>query len=265
MRKFSRKSVIIAILFTATIFCPLAPGRAHGNPLPFQAGERLNFQIKWSFIPAGTAILEVAPPPENIKGAYLHFILKAKTYPAISLIYKFWERIDSYTSGRATRTILYKKIQKGRTKRDITVSFAWDKQEARYTNFDDTRKPITVPPGTLDPLSAFYFVRTQCLTVGQTLERPITDGKKVVIGRLHVLKRETLKIKGHAIATFKLEPELKDVKGVFEKSKHARMYIWVTADSRKVLVKIKSKIIVGSFVATLVNLEALTGPAVIKQ
>lgn len=203
--------------------------------------------------------------PQNITGAGRHFILQAETYPVINLIYKFKERIDSYTSSQVTQTVFYRKIQKGRTKRDITVNFNWRKNEARYKNFEDIRKPIKIPEGTLDPLSAFYFIRTQNLRVGQILERPITDGKKVVTGRLHVLKRETLKIQGHAIDTLKLEPELKDVKGVFEKSKHAKMYIWVTADSRKILVRLQSKVIVGSFVATLVNLEQLTGSAPNRQ
>jgi hypothetical protein len=46
---------------------------------------------------------------------------------------------------------------------------------------------------------------------------------------------------------------MKDVKGVFEKSKDAKMFIWVTADERRMLVKLKSKVVVGSFVAELVE------------
>jgi hypothetical protein len=220
-------------------------------------GERLEFKIKWSFIPAGTASMEVASIPPDIAVDANHFILKARTYPAIDLIYKFRERIDSYTNHSITRSIRYKKVQNGRTKRDINVAFDWDKHEASYKNFKEKLKPITIQDGTLDVLSAFYFIRTQKLIVGQTIERPITDGKKVVIGRLHVLKREKIRIKGRTIDTFKLQPELKGVKGVFEKSKHAKMYIWVTADNRKILVRLKSKVIVGSFVANLVNLEQL--------
>ncbi len=201
--------------------------------------------------------MEIAPITQNITEASNHFILKASTYPAIDLFYKLRERIDSYTNKEITQTFLYKKVQTGNTKRNITVKFDWNKHEAEYTNFKEKLKPITIRNGTLDVLAAFYFIRTQNLIVGQTIERPITDGKKAVIGRLHVLKREVIKIRGEKIDTFKLEPELKDVKGVFQKSKHAKMYIWVTADDRKILVRLKSKVIVGSFVANLVNLDQL--------
>ncbi len=227
--------------------------------LPFKNGERLEFQIKWLFIPAGRAVLQVLPvlPSNDIPGAAHHFVLTASTYPAIDLIYKFRERVDSYTSALIERTVFYKKRQQGKTERDITIKFNLKRHTAQYTNFKKVLPPIKLPKGTLDPLAALYFIRCQPLIPGQTIERPITDGKKVVIGRLRVIKRETIRLAGHYYKTIKLEPELKEVKGVFEKSKNARMYVWVTADKRKILVRLKSKVIVGSFTATLINLEIL--------
>jgi len=257
MTKLSPKTIIFPLICALTVF--LTNHAANCQPLstPFRVGERLEFQIKWGFIPAARASMEIAPVNPDIIGAANHFILKIATYPLIDLIYKFRERVDSYTNRAITRSILYKKVLKGHTKRDIKVVFNWDKHQARYTNFAEKPPPITIPDSTLDVLSAFFFIRTQKLVVGQTIEQPITDGTKVVVGQLHVLKHEKIKIKGRLIDTFKLEPELRDVKGVFEKSKHAKMYIWVTADSRKILVRLKSKVIVGSFVATLINYAQL--------
>jgi len=51
-----------------------------------------------------------------------------------------------------------------------------------------------------------------------------------------------------------LEPNLKDIGGVFEKSKDAKISIWVTADHRRIPVMIKSKVIVGSFVGELTDI-----------
>jgi hypothetical protein len=52
-----------------------------------------------------------------------------------------------------------------------------------------------------------------------------------------------------------VEPSLEHVGGVFEKSKDAKVQIWVTADARRIPVKIKSKVAVGSFVGELVSVE----------
>jgi hypothetical protein len=45
---------------------------------------------------------------------------------------------------------------------------------------------------------------------------------------------------------------------VFEKSKDARIQLWVTADRRHIPVKIKSRVVVGTFVGELVTAEGLT-------
>ena len=49
---------------------------------------------------------------------------------------------------------------------------------------------------------------------------------------------------------------MKEVRGVFEKSKNARLLVWLTADGRHLLVKAESKVAVGSVLAELVSYEA---------
>jgi len=50
-----------------------------------------------------------------------------------------------------------------------------------------------------------------------------------------------------------VEPEIRHIGGVFEKSKDAKLNVWVTADERRLPVKITSKVIIGSFVAELIS------------
>jgi hypothetical protein len=244
-----------AILLTTLLMPPASAPQCKTDPAPFQHGEKLTFLIKWLFIPAGVAVMEVSTSHDEHtpSDAAYRFILTAKTYPAVDLIYKYRERVDSFVSADVQNSLLYKKFQEGGTKRDVVVDFDWDKKQARYSNFGEAREPIQIEPGTLDPLSAFYFIRRQTLKEGLIIERPVTDGKKTVIGRAKVLKKERLKINGRTHDAFKIEPELRHVKGVFEKSKNAKMHIWVTADERKLPLKIKSKVVVGSFVAELMG------------
>ena len=49
---------------------------------------------------------------------------------------------------------------------------------------------------------------------------------------------------------------MEHIGGVFKKSKGAKLQIWVTSDERRIPVKIKSKVSVGSFVAELVSYES---------
>jgi len=57
--------------------------------------------------------------------------------------------------------------------------------------------------------------------------------------------------------TYLIEPEIKQLDGVFEKSKNSKVQVWVTADRRRMPVKIKSKVVVGSFVGELVSTTGL--------
>ena len=91
--------------------------------------------------------------------------------------------------------------------------------------------------------------------------RSVTDGKKNVQGHARIIRRENVYVAGTKYDTYLVEPDLKDVRGVFEKSKKSRMKLWFTADERRLLVKIKSKVVVGSFTGSLV--EVSTPPVVL--
>lgn len=231
----------------------LIPALCVAGTLPFQDNEILKFKIRWGFIPAGEVVLEVAPQTEINHQQALHFILTAKTYEAIDLFYKFRERVDSYVDTAVSKSLLYKKNQSGKRKRDIEVVFDWQKNQAQYTNFGEALAQIELLPGTLDPLSALYHLRMMGFETDKALHRPVTDGKTIVQGQARIIGKEKIKLFGTTYDTIILEPDMKDVKGVFEKSKNAKMYIWVTDDERKMLVKLKSKVVVGSFVAELIE------------
>lgn len=249
---------ITLIITVMTIFGLSSNVCGDEKDFPFYPGEKLTFLLKWEFIPAGESVLEVLPM-ETIDGvkAY-HFLLTAKSNAFIDSFYKVRDRIDAYANTEMTHSMLYKKKQhEGKTQRDIVVNFDWQNNKVQYTNFKDKRPPIDILSGSFDPLSAFYFVRLFDFQEKSKIERPVTDGKKCVIGELSVIKRETLKLKSGTYDTYLIEPELKHIGGVFEKSKNAKIQLWVTADKRRIPVKIKSKVVVGSFVGELVSATGL--------
>jgi hypothetical protein len=226
---------------------------------PFSAGEKLTFQVKWSFIPAGEGILEILPL-ERINGIRsYHFVMTTRTYPFIDLFYKVRDRIDAYTDAAMTHSMLYKKRKEGKSKRNVVVNFDWGKQEAQYSNFGKKSNPIPIKPGSFDPLSVFYAFRLHALKENMELQAQVTDGKRCVMGKVNIIRRETVKVASGTYDTFLAEPELRHIRGVFKKSKNAKLQIWVSADHRRIPVRIRSEVSVGSFVAELIAAENL-GP-----
>jgi len=251
----SFKSAISLFLVFMGLISFVTPADAEKEH-PFQPGEKLQFILKYGVIPAGTASLEVHDM-EEIQGvkAY-HFVLTARSNSFIDIFFKVRDRIDSYTDAGMNHSLYYKKDQKeGKTRRNIKVDFNWDKKESTYINFDTEPRVISLLPGTFDPLSVFYYSRLLDLHGKNEFEHPVTDGEKNLMGILRVVGRETVNVPAGTFNTLVLEPDLKNVEGVFSKKQRAKIKLWVTDDERRLLVQMKSAAIVGSFVAELVTAE----------
>lgn len=249
---------LILTFLCSLFFLPITVSKGIAQEPPFYQGEKLSYLISWSFIPAGRATLEIAHAQDDAPaGTKYHFIMTAHTLPAIAVFYPYQERIESYVTGDLHHSLLYKKRQESGHPRDIIVRLNQESGTVQYSNFGQSETPILVPSETLDPLSSLYYIRSQQLTTPFTLERPVTDGKKLTLGTAKFIKKELLTLHGKTYQTIKVEPDLRDVKGVFEKSPGATMYIWLTDDNRKLLVKLKSKVRVGSFIAELIEEESV--------
>jgi Protein of unknown function (DUF3108) len=246
-----RYLIAICALFLIT---HVIVGASMASDAPFHPGEKLEFELRWGLIPAGKVVMEVLPL-ETIDGVPVyHFVLTAKSNSFLDVFYKVRDRIDSYTDTNLSRTLFYKKKQReGNTKRDITVHFDWENNKVQYTDGNKTKPPVSVEPGAFDPLAVFYYSRLMDLDTQTELQCPVTDGKKCIIGRAKIVKRETIRVGAGEFDTFLLEPELKHIRGVFEKSTNAKIRLWITADDRRIPVKIQSKVAVGSFVGELVK------------
>jgi hypothetical protein len=225
---------------------------------PFNSGERLTFVLKWTIVPAGEAVLEVMPQEKRDGIDTNHFALTARSNEFVDAFFMVRDRIDAWTDSAISRSVLYKKNQReGRTRRDINVTFDWAKKTAQYTNEGKARNPISIADGTFDPLSIFYWFRSASWEVGDRVQRTVTDGKKIVVGVANVIRKERIKVPAGVFDTFLVEPDISHVGGVFEKSPEASIQLWVSADSRRIPVRLKSKVVVGSFSGELVSMTGM--------
>jgi hypothetical protein len=236
--------------------CPGNTDSAANTEFPFTPGERLVFELRWAVVPAGKAVLQVMPM-KTIDGARAyHFRMTAESNAFVDMFYKVRDRFDSYVAADMSHTIHYhQKQHEGDSKRNIKVEFDWNKSTAQYSDGKKMRTAIEIVPGTFDPLSAFYYSRLAKFEPDGIIECPISDGKKLVSGSAKVVRKETVEVPGGTFETYLIEPEMKDIGGVFKKSKNAKILLWVTADERRLPVKIASKVSVGSFIGELITIE----------
>ena len=174
-----------------------------------------------------------------------------KTSKVVDLIYKIRERQDSYVDAGMTHSIFYKKKTESQHPRDESINFNWEKLEIIYTNFGQSKPPISVVPGTFDPLALFYALRLQKLKENSVIHIPMTDGNNVSIEvMVNIGKRDVIEIEGKMYDTIEITPNmgmLDKLDKVVKKSDNPQLKVWVTADEKKIPIKIRTKVGIISF------------------
>ena len=249
--------VLLPLIFLAFAFVSVTDKVPPGSGFPFQAGEKLKYKGTWGIIPAGELTLEVFPR-ENIDGVEAwHFVMITKTSQLVDLIYKVRERQDSYVDAAMTHSLFYKKKTESQHPRDEKIEFNWDKMESTYTNFGKSNPPIRVAPGTFDPLALFYALRLRNLKENSVIHIPVTDGNKVSIEvMVNIGKRDVIEIEGKMYDTIQITPNMEmldKLDKVVKKSDNPQLKVWVTADEKKIPIKIRTRVGIISFDFDLVT------------
>ncbi len=222
----------------------------------FEIGEKLTFQIKYGFIKAGEATMQINNYIYQDSTECYKIESLAKTNSFFDNIYKVRDRIESiWDKNKLVTRRFTKKLQEG-SYRQYRIHFYYPEQNFTiYTKFGRKTKKfkekrMDIPANTQDILSALYYLRLQEFVVGDTLTINVTaDGRNypadVIIHRIEEMKT----IFGDKNC-YVVEPILKG-DAIFKQT--GKILVWLTADEHKVPVKMSSKIIFGSFKAILKN------------
>jgi hypothetical protein len=244
------KTFLLTSITVFLVFVSPVSGTKQNEP---NLREKMTFEIRWGLVSAGQATLEYFTEEEFNGAPVNHYLYTAKTSKFVDLFYKVRDRIDSYTDPDLTYSIFYNKIHRGKSKKDVIVTFDRDKNSVQCSINGNSINPLPMPSNAFDPLSIFYVFRNKLSDKKDNLEVRITDGKSCITAQAKIVKRESIKVDGQRYDTILVVPEIEGVRGVFKKSKNAKLKIWVTDDHRRIPVRIKSKVAVGSFVADLVE------------
>jgi hypothetical protein len=237
-------SLLALVVICFTVFLPC---KANAYSVP----EKLVFDLTWTGIKAGTATQEIVR--EN---GVTRIISTARSAAWISVFFPVEDRIetvldDSESAGPGLPKTYRMMIHEGRTRRDKEIIFDHAKQIALYLDhLNGEKKSFNIEKDTLDTLSSFYHLRSMPLEVGKSVFVTVFDGKRLWNTEIRVLRKEKIETCLGRFNTIVVQPLMK-AEGIFDK--RGDMYIWLTDDARRLPVKMKTKVPVGSITATLVG------------
>lgn len=216
--------------------------------LAFGVGEKFNFEVKYGFISAGSASMEVLRLIEYQGRPCYQVGTVARSNSFFSSFYHVEDRVESIIDAAGLFAWRFEKhLREGSYSADRQHDF--DQISHRVVYKDDT---IEIAPYVQDALSTLYYVRTQPLEVGKSffLDNFI-DGKKYHL-EVQVLKREAVTVEAGTFDCIVVEPITQSV-GLFKHE--GQLKVWLTDDRLRMPVLMKSKVIVGSIAVELIDYQ----------
>lgn len=243
----------------AALLLALAPPAA-GAELPFAPGERIVMKLTYAHILAGRAWLSVEAAEHEGRPA-LDFVAEAKSQGFFAWLFRF--RVNDRTVARwdprtGCSLRIEKHLREGRARRDQVVAFDPVAGVARVEDRKIKETRFDVGPCALDILSAFFVTRVRGVSADGPLELPAFDNGKRYLMAVRAVGREKLDLPrplGRDTPTVIVEPALVEGTGLFVRDKGAKLRIWLTDDARRIPVRLRSKVAVGSVSVDLETYE----------
>lgn len=233
-----------------------APGRktsnsANGAPLPFRVGEKLTYDIRWYGVTAGLAELTVKAKTHYNGHEVYHLVSRATGAGVVGKLYTVDDRLEVFVDVQGLYPYYASLRQKeGKRKKDKEVYFDQDRREVTYITNRGRPRTLSVPPEVKELLSSLYYFRTQGLKVGSTVPLNVFSLKRSYTVEVKVLRKETIETFSGPAETYVIQPHV-SLNG--QPQTREESLIWLTADERRLPVKIKTKVRLGYIEATLIG------------
>ena len=217
---------------------------------PFPIGEQFTYEISWMNIAAGTAVMRV-----TVESVGNHSLIKlvttAQSRPAITKFFPVDNRVESMLD---PETLLPERLtfrrREGKKHEDIEYTF--HQKEGTVTEVKEgSTETFPMLPYTQDAISCLYFVRKELTPKpGSSLRMQVHHDKQNHTLDVLVEKVETIKGAWGTLETVRVLV-LMPFQGIFLNRGNIR--VWFTNDARRIPLRMKAKVVIGTIVADLVT------------
>ncbi len=258
----SKFSVLLTLILQVSILASLSGDEFRKLPnKAFKEGEKLTFDVKYGFVTAGVATMQI-PKIKRISGrsAY-HVTFEVNSVPSFDLFYKVRDRYETYIDVEGLFPWRFEQhIREGKYSRDFSAFFDQRKGKAKTTEGE-----YDIPKYVHDIVSAFYFARTldySGMKKGDKIHLQNFYKDKVYDLDVVYHGKETIEVAAGKFDCIIVEPLVQEG-GLFKSE--GNIIIWLTDDEIKMPVRVKTKVVVGAIDADLTAYEGLAGPLKSKR
>ena len=220
------------------------------QPILFE-GEKMILDISYGGVSTGKITINTLSSTKLGEEDVFHINTRIKTADFYSYLYELDDYCDSYLTKKDFRPLKFSLIQR-ESSQDIDDLQLFDLNELKTYSFykrvtsekeKKSKKVKTIPRYFQDPFSVIYFLRGLPMDIGNSYVIPLVNQGKVEILSAKVERKEVLSTKIGEREAYVLKIFTK-AKG--KTIKGGEMTFWFSTDEKRIFLKFKAKIKLGS-------------------
>jgi hypothetical protein len=251
-----RRCAIWAIV--ALLCAPVYPQPQTSQVLPelrLSDKAALHYGVEWRLIRAGIARVNWVPAEASGYQANLHL----ESAGLVSKLYRVNDDYQAMLNSELCAQNVTLHAEEGRRRRETKITFEGTK--ADYLERDLLKNSVVlaketeVAACTHEYLGALNKLRTMSLEIGKSIQIPMSDGKKFAQVRVEAQERERVKT---PLGQFNaVRYEIFMFNDVLIR-RNARLFLWLTDDSRKLPVQLRVRMafLIGTITLQLEKVES---------
>lgn len=222
---------------------------------PFRVGEKVIHEVSYFNVKAGEMVLQVKPFAQVNGRKNYHFQISIKNGSLFSSFYEVDDRVNSMMDFENMVPSVYTlHVKETNQLKEARFFIDWSKNQASYWENKVTKKSgreekklqWEVPPYSQDVFSSIFYLRVFQWAPGVENAFRVADDEQNLIFRGKALRREKITVGAGTFQAIVIKPDV-ELKGQFKPV--GDIFIWLSDDDRKYILKIESKIKIGTIVS----------------
>jgi hypothetical protein len=229
---------------------------------PFRVGEKVVLEVSHFAFTAGTISFSVLPFA-NVNGRKSYqFVTEVQTYPTFSkLIYSAQDKAVTWLDYELLIPRVFTlHVKESGQQKEARSFFDFEKLEATYwekkvtekNGIEEKKQKWNILPWSQNVFSAVFYMRTFAWETGKEYAFRVADDETNLVFKGTALRREVLKTKLGPMKSIVIRPQI-SVKGIFKPM--GDILFWLSDDDKKLVLRIESKIKIGTLVSEVISLE----------
>lgn len=228
---------------------------------PFRVGEKVSYEVSYFGVVAGELNMEVMPfVTVNGRKSY-HFKSSGQTATVFDMFYAVDDWLETFVDYEKLIPMSYalhvKESKQLRETRcffnwDTMIGSYWDKRITKEDGIEEKKFEWKILDYSQNVFSAPFYMRTFDLSPGKKIVYRLAHEKDNILLTGTIIRKERLETPAGTFDTVVVKPHI-EIEGVFKPI--GDIFIWLTDDDRKFIVRIESKIKIGKIIASVKHIE----------